>query len=29
MVDWNDPDLGAQLGILLVQLLYAILGLYR
>ncbi|KAG1845677.1 hypothetical protein DFJ58DRAFT_800324 [Suillus subalutaceus] len=28
MVDWNDPDLEAKLGILAVQLLYAILGLY-
>ncbi|KAG1877348.1 hypothetical protein F4604DRAFT_1759495 [Suillus subluteus] len=28
MVNWNDPDLEAKLGILLVQLLYAILGLY-
>ncbi|KAG1845683.1 hypothetical protein DFJ58DRAFT_730748 [Suillus subalutaceus] len=28
MVNWNDPDLEAKLGILLVQLLYVILGLY-
>ncbi|KAG2067789.1 hypothetical protein BDR04DRAFT_1104557 [Suillus decipiens] len=28
MVDWNDPDLEAKLGIFSVQLLYAILGLY-
>ncbi|KAG1817131.1 uncharacterized protein BJ212DRAFT_1351088, partial [Suillus subaureus] len=28
MVDWNDPDLEAKLGVLLEQLLYAILGLY-
>ncbi|KAG2040057.1 hypothetical protein BDR03DRAFT_950155 [Suillus americanus] len=28
MVNWNDPDLEAKLGMLLVQLLYAILGLY-
>ncbi|KAG1835807.1 hypothetical protein DFJ58DRAFT_820494 [Suillus subalutaceus] len=28
MVDWNDPDLEAKLGMLSVQLLYAILGLY-
>ncbi|KAG1877354.1 hypothetical protein F4604DRAFT_1759578 [Suillus subluteus] len=28
MVDWNNPDLEAKLGILSVQLLYAILGLY-
>ncbi|KAG2040062.1 hypothetical protein BDR03DRAFT_950174 [Suillus americanus] len=28
MVDWNDPDLEAKLGVLSVQLLYAIFGLY-